>query len=274
MRLTDDFLFSQACLQDFVDCRRRFYLRYFKRLAWPAIETAPALESERLLEMGAIFHRMAQQSLLGISPQKLAELVDDPVLARWWGNFPELTLPEGSRHAEISFSAPLGEHRLVAKFDLLLVTAEGRGIIYDWKTSARRPKRPWIAERLQTRVYPYLLVQAGQHFNADQPFEPEAVEMVYWYAEHPGQPERFSYSTGQYQSDQAYLVGLAQTILDLDEEGFSLTADEKRCHFCVYRSLCDRGIVPGRVDESGEDLQDERDSELTLDFEQIAEIEY
>ena len=36
--LPPDFHFSQRSLQDYVDCRRRFQLRYLQHLAWPAVE--------------------------------------------------------------------------------------------------------------------------------------------------------------------------------------------------------------------------------------------
>ena len=47
---------------------------------------------------------------------------------------------------------------------------------------------------------------------------------------------------------------------------FSLTADEKRCAYCTYRSLCNRGVSAGSLS----DLWDESDDEvgLSLDFEQ------
>ena len=64
MRLIENFQFSQANLQDFVDCRRRFQLRYLQHIAWPAIESEPVLENERFLQQGARFHRMIQQHLL------------------------------------------------------------------------------------------------------------------------------------------------------------------------------------------------------------------
>ena len=40
--LPDDFHFSQGSLQDYVDCQRRFQLRYLMKLAWPAVDAEPA----------------------------------------------------------------------------------------------------------------------------------------------------------------------------------------------------------------------------------------
>ena len=107
---------------------------------------------------------------------------------------------------------------------------------------------PWLAQRLQTRVYPYLLVQAGAELNGGQPFAPEQVEMVYWFAEFPDRPERFVYNADQYAEDGALLAGLLEqvTVLSMGDESFPLTPDESKCRFCVYRSLCNRGIAAGR----------------------------
>src|SRR6185436_377609 len=112
-------LLSQSSLQDYVDCARRFQLRYVERLNYPAVESEPALENERHLREGEYFHRLVQQSLLGLPDDKLARLANSPNLERWWNNFtryrPEL---EGyALYPELGLSAPLGQYRLVAKYD-------------------------------------------------------------------------------------------------------------------------------------------------------------
>ncbi|MCP4541151.1 MAG: PD-(D/E)XK nuclease family protein, partial [Chloroflexi bacterium] len=66
MTLPADFQFSQASLQDYVDCPRRFQLRYVLRVAWPAPEAEPVLENERYLQQGAAFHRLVHQHALGL----------------------------------------------------------------------------------------------------------------------------------------------------------------------------------------------------------------
>ena len=50
--LPDDFSFSQASLQDFEVCRRRFYLRYVLGLRWPASPAEPIDEHERRVRWG------------------------------------------------------------------------------------------------------------------------------------------------------------------------------------------------------------------------------
>jgi hypothetical protein len=271
-----DFQFSQASLQDYVDCPRRFQLRYLLRLAWPALEAEPALESERHLQQGAAFHRLVHQHVLGIAPERLSNAVTDADLRRWWHNYLEHgpgDLP-ASRYPEVVLSAPAGGYRLVAKYDLVAVDASQRGVIVDWKTSRRQPRRRHLAERLQTRVYPYLLVRAGSHLNDGRPFEPEQVEMVYWFANFPGSPERFSYGAARYEADGAYLAALIGEIESLGDGDFPLTTQERHCRYCIYRSYCDRGARAGAMDEMDSDMAPEDLSQLDFDFEQIAEIEF
>ncbi len=288
--LPTDFQFSQGSLQDYVDCPRRFQLRYVQRVAWPAIKAEPALENERHLQQGAAFHRLIHQHVLGIAPERLSSMVTGEALRRWWYNYLEsgpVDLPAGGGYgnppySEVVLSAPVGHGqetdpgtgRLVARYDLIAVDVGRRAVIVDWKTSRRRPPRKWLAERLQTRVYLYLLVRAGFHLNGSQPFEPEQVEMVYWFANFPATPERFAYDTARYEADEVYLISLIEEITGLAEKKFPLTTQERHCNYCPYRSLCRRGVGAGVFDEMDGDLTPEDLSQLDFDFEQIAEIEF
>ena len=284
MNLPDDFQFSQGSLQDFVECRRRFYLRYIRRLAWPAVQSEPVLEFERYMQQGEQFHRMVQQHQVGVPLERLTPMAQGEELSRWWLNYLSHSgekgslqwLAEGSsqRYAEISLSVPVGSTRLVAKYDLLVVTSEGRAVIFDWKTARKRPRRQWLAAHLQTRVYPYLLVRAGAHLNQGRPFEPEQVEMVYWFANFPEQAERFPYNQNAFNSDGEYLAELISNVQQLEEAEFTLTTDGRRCAFCVYRSLCERGDQAGMLADYESEIEAGEGLELELDFEQIQEIEY
>jgi hypothetical protein len=251
-------------------------LRYVQQLAWPALDVEPALESERYLRQGAAFHRLAHQHALGIPADHLTKAADDANLRRWWRNYLESGLTDlpGTRYPEIVLSAPIAGYRLVARYDLVAVEPGRRAVIVDWKTSRRRHPRRWLEERLQTRVYPFVLVQAGSQIIDSQPPSPELVEMVYWFASFPADPERFSYAEGQYAADQAYLGKLITEIAGLSDEGFPLTQAERRCRYCRYRSLCRRGDVAGQLDEEMDDpgLGDTMD--VSLEFDQIAEILY
>jgi CRISPR/Cas system-associated exonuclease Cas4 (RecB family) len=284
MTLPEGFRFSQSSLQDFVDCRRRFQLRYIKRLSWPAIESEPIMQHERFIQRGGQFHHMVQQHLVGVSAQRLRDMLQDDDLARWWENYlqfqqklsglEDLELSAARRHPELSLSAPLAGYRLMAKYDLILVADNGNVVIIDWKTSPQQPNRNLLANRLQTQVYPYLFIAAGAHLNHGERLRPEALEMVYLYVEYPENPIRFSYSLDKFQKDQAYLQDLIKTIQHIPEDQFHLTTNEKHCNYCVYRSLCNRGVQAGSLEDLEFKLEAGEDSEVYLDFEQIAEIEF
>lgn len=271
-----DLQFSALSLQDYVDCPRRFQLRYVRRLAWPALEMEPPLESERHLQQGAAFHRLVHQHVLGFSPERLSDAVTGESLCRWWHNYlaqPPADLPP-CRYPELVLSGPVSGHRVVAKLDLIAVDAGKRAVIVDWKTSRKRPRRAWLAGRLQTRVYPFLLVRAGADLNGGQQIRPGQIEMVYWFADYPARPERFAYDAAQYQADEMYLAALIEEIKQRGNGDFPLTAQERRCRYCVYRSLCQRGVRAGAFGQAGDEPELDEGFDVALDFEQIAEIEY
>jgi CRISPR/Cas system-associated exonuclease Cas4 (RecB family) len=270
------FSFSQSSLQDYVDCNRRFQLRYIEQLQWPAVETAPVLENERRQLEGQQFHRMLQQYFLGLPAEKIAYMADNSGsqnLARWWGNFISagatgLAGLSGQKFLpEQALSAPLGKHRCMAKYDLIAVR-DGQAAIYDWKTYHKRPRDEWMAARLQTRVYQSLLVKAGAHLNGGQPFAPEQVSMIYWYADFPDEPARFDYDAARYKNDWDELSALISEISA--RQSFPLTADEKKCAYCSFRSFCERGVSAGEA----EDTEDRLDPGWDVNLEQIQEIEF
>ena len=269
--LPTSFTFSQSSLQDYVDCPRRFQLRYIEQLAWPAVEVEPALENERRQQEGQLFHRMVQQHLIGLSIEKLAHLANTPGLSRWWENYLnyKFDITGYAQSTELTLAAPVGTYRLLAKYDLIAVKPEEQAIIFDWKTYHKRPRDEWMAVRLQTRVYRALLVQAGAHLNGSTPFQPEQVQMVYWYADFPSEPARFPYNAVQYKRDWNSLTSLINEIGN--HRHFPLTDDEKKCAYCPYRSYCNRGAQAGLLDEMNDETKLES---IEVNFEQIQEIEF
>ena len=271
---------SQSSLQDYHDCPRRFELRYLQRLAYPAIETEPALENEKHQQEGEYFHRLVQQHLIGIPAEQIGKLANTDNLQRWWENYlnakdltglAHMTLRGDltGLHAEVTLSAPLGKFRLVAKYDLIAID-KNKVTIYDWKTYRKRPKNEWLAVRWQTRVYRALLVQAGAHFNNGKPFEPEQIEMIYWFADFPTEPARFIYTADQYKRDWDALIKIADEIINAS--GFPLTDDVSKCNYCPYRSYCNRGIRAG--DAADAELETEAEELFDINFEQIGEIAF
>ena len=264
---------SQSSLQDYNDCPRRFELRYLEQLAYPAIETEPALENEKHQQEGEYFHRLAQQQLIGIPAEQVAKFANTENLQRWWDNF----LPFSQtglasltrRHAETTLSAPLGKFRLVAKYDLIGFDHD-KVYIYDWKTYRKRPKNEWLAIRWQTRVYRALLVQAGKHFNGGKPIQPEQIEMIYWFPDFPNDPARFAYKADQFKRDWDALTKLADEIATASS--YPKTDEVSKCSYCPYRSYCNRGVRAGDALEA--ELETEAEELFDINFEQIGEIEF
>jgi hypothetical protein len=267
-------LLSQSSLQDYVDCSLRFKLRYLERLSYPAMESEPALENEQHQEEGEYFHRLIQQYLIGIPKEQITRLAHSENLQKWWANFLADPLLQDVQRGtglftESNLSAPLGRHRLLAKYDLIVVK-DGKATIFDWKTYRKRPRNEWLATRAQTRVYRSLLVRAGAHLNQGQAFTPEQVEMIYWFADFPGEHARFVYNSAQYQRDWDWLTKLSEEIDSASS--FPPTEDRQKCVFCTYRSYCERGIRAGAwADVEAESTADEL---FDVNFEQIGEISF
>jgi CRISPR/Cas system-associated exonuclease Cas4 (RecB family) len=269
MPLPVDFHFSQGSLHDFLACPRRFQLRYIDRMAWPAVEAEPYLERELHLKRGALFHRLAEQKLKGIPAEALAPLAETSGLNAWWQAFLafEAQLPAGDRLVETALTTRLGEHRLIARYDLLIRSPDGRIHIFDWKTSGLRPKSDRLQTDIQTRLY---LLMAAETSPGTRP---ETIDMTYWFTAFPGEPEIIPYSAAQYQRDRTDLFTLIDQIAKAPPESFILTPDEKQCRFCVYRSYCERGTGAGITSESGEDDPEGYDPD-SFDFSQAAEVAF
>lgn len=276
MAIQQPFVFSQASLQAYVDCPRLFDLRYLRGLEWPTSDDSPTLERERRRRSALEFHRMVARECAGVDPDLLSRMADDPDLAHWWANYrayPPRGLPP-NRQAEVTLSAPLVGDRLIATYDVLAVAPGQRALIVDWKTYARRPDRALLAARLQTRVYSYLFTRAGYELNGGVPPQPHRVEMVYWFAEFPEQPERFPYSTAQFEADQLYLEALVESIRARPDEDFPQAEQSARCSYCEFAPVCDRYSRHNVGIELDSEAESDVEPDVSFDFAQIAEIAY
>ena len=265
-----------------MDCAQRFKLRYLDRLSYPAPETEPTVENEKHQQEGEYFHRLIQQHLIGIPAEQIAKFANTANLQRWWDNFqhsPELSalrnmIAERRKdlsglYTESTLSAPLGKYRLLAKYDLIAIQ-DGKALIYDWKTYRKRPRNEWLAARMQTRVYRALLVQASAHLNNGKPFEPEQIEMIYWFPDFPDEPARFPYTSAQFQRDWDSLLKLSEEVASASS--YPLTEDRQKCLFCTYRSYCERGIRAGESEQAEAEM--EAEELFDVNFEQIGEIAF
>jgi len=275
MILPADFQFSQNNLQDYVDCARRFELRHLIKLAWPAPQTDPVRLAEEDMRLGNRFHHLVHQHHIGLTATTLEP--DEPRLQTWWQGYLDHAphnLP-GQHLPEFTLGVPFGNHRLVAKFDLLCLVPGESLVIVDWKTSQRRPSRSTLQERMQTKLYRLLLLEGGSYLNEDQPVRPDQIKMIYWFANDPQTPEKLDYSLAQAEADRAEIRNRIEEICHLCtlEQPFPLTLEERRCAYCNYRSLCNRGKRAGD-DTEFDDWELLAEPPITLDFDQIGEIAF
>jgi CRISPR/Cas system-associated exonuclease Cas4 (RecB family) len=270
MNWPDDFIFSQSALQDYVDCPRRFELRYVREVQWPALETQSVLEQEATMQRGQTFHHLLHQHALGVPAEAIEATIRDGEMRVWWDAYlrwQAANLP-AEREPEITLTAALDERLLMAKYDLIARRDDGAMLIVDWKTG--KSKRPsTLAPRMQTLVYPVVLALAGDWLNGGAPIAPDRIKMIYWFAEDARAVE-FTLSAEKLAADTQRLSDMLREIAARFE--FPLTPDERHCRFCVYRSLCERGETAGRLDEMSE--EDELATEVSLDLDALEEIAF
>jgi hypothetical protein len=274
MTLPDDFVFSQNNLQDFVDCPRRFQLKYLLKTAWPAPVSEPLEEHDRLIDLGSRFHMMAHRYFLGIPEEMISRHVTDEDLLSWWNAFLSnrpADMP-ALRQPEVTLSMPFAGYRLTAKIDLLAVEKGKRAVIYDWKTTHQEPRPRFVKDRFQSLVYPLLVITTGGALNDYKPFDPSQVSMVYWYPAYPEKSVTLAFEPDWATHTEVTLTRLIRQAADMKTEIFPLTVDDAKCKFCRYRSLCERGTTAGRMDEEEDTEQEE--SLLDINFDDIQGIAF
>lgn len=276
MPLSKNFIFSANNLQDYVDCPRRFELKYILKQNWPAITSQPVLEMENKIQMGNRFHQLANQYLTGISGDVLENSIDDPELKLWFNRFQKyikssLNFPHFS---EFTVFLSFEGFRLIAIFDFISLTDIHKMMIGDWKTSSRLPNKEFYFQSIQSYLYPFIAYETRVNlFPQASTLQPEDLFMEYWF---PGFPENTitrEYSTTSHTSSRELISSLISEIAQKELGTFEKTPNDKRCVYCQYRSLCERGIQAGKLEDAEDDS--ESDSRFdSLDFDQIEEIAF
>jgi hypothetical protein len=166
---------------------------------------------------------------------------------------------------------------------MIAAEPDGRVVIMDWKTSARRAEPEQLRTRLQSIVYPYVLVEAS-HTLPFGPVRPEQVEMRYWFAAAPDNPVILRYDGYQHDRNRDHLQTMLADLLSRNgEEEFpkvpDTPANRKRfCNYCIYRSRCERGSRPGLLEEidtgDGVDPADLDETLLDYSIESVTELAF
>lgn len=252
---------TQLHIRDFLDCPRRFELRYLASFVWP--EPPYTLATEQAFDRGREFHRLLERRFLALDAQP--EAIDDPVIRSWWDAFQGsgLSIPDGERFAELSLVVPEGGHQLLGRFDLLVITpasGEITATIFDWKTSKPRDVN-WLRRAWQTRLYLALLAEGGHRLvpGRTEKLDPDHLAMTYWYVGDPGAPRTVRYSREQHAQNWGEIQ---QIIGEIEQRRAAaewyLTDNWTRCRECAFQAYCGRsGDDPTHANDDindGDDL--------------------
>jgi len=269
------FTFSAYKLQDYMDCERRFELKHILKQSWPAIQSEPVQILEQQMHLGEQFHLTAQQFFSNIPEEFIEKQIENDQLAVWWKNFLMFSrnFLNETHFAEYRIGFNLKEIRLTAIYDLFVIEDNNNKFkIIDWKTNKKRPNSNNLRQTIQSRLYPLLLVLNGERFKNSKQIDPQQIEMIYWFSNFPDEPEIIQYSGHQFQEDLDFIRSLINKISLKNLGEFLKTEKIVSCNFCKYRSLCERGVSAGVLDEIN--LEFWQEQIMDIDFSIIGEVEF
>lgn len=276
MPLGKDFFFSANNLQDYLDCPRRFELKYILKQSWPAVSSQPVQEMEYRIQTGNRFHKVVHQYLSGIPSNVLENSIDDPDLKVWFIKFLEFIKPylNFPHFSEFTLTMPFEGFRLIAVFDFITLTGDKKILITDWKTTTYDPRGELYLQSIQSFLYPFIAFETRGHiFTQADLLHQEDISMKYWFPAFPEKTIALENSDARHATSQEVLSSMICEIAKKEPGTFEKTANDKRCAYCQYRSLCERGVQAGKVI----DAKDEPGNESwidNIDFDQIEEIAF
>lgn len=233
----DNFYFSQNALSTFITCNLKFRRRYIDGLYWPKLWDGQE-DLREAIELGNQFHLLAQRYYEGLEDDIPPDHPQAEKLSRWMTELKSFIplIPGNTYLPEHELRMTKKDIRLVAKFDLVVFTPDKKAVIYDWKTYRKTRKRSFLESQVQTRVYPYVLAEAGGIYVPG--IKPEDVAMIYWHPEHMKDGIRFSYSSSRHFQNEKFLFDMIRDIQSRAYDDFLATPDENYCRTCEYRPLC------------------------------------
>ena len=227
---------TQTQISAYEKCRRFFFLKYIRRLAWP-VGKADA----RNMKQGEIFHLLVRQLTLGFPEETLLIPDGDEKIRLWIDNFCREKPLAAFDHvlAEKEVSSFYSDVLWLGKFDALAVH-DDRLSIFDWKTTAVRPDPEKYRYSPQTRLYRFLaricgprLLGAGLH-----EIPAENIEMIYWFPEFPDLKISLPYSEEAYQEDLTYMRLKAHEMSSALEADYPECDKPRICSRCDYFAYC------------------------------------
>jgi len=268
------FSFSAKKLQDYLDCERRYELKYILNQSWPAVACEPILEIESNIKKGNEFHFLIHQYFSGIPSGILLDTIHDNSMKKWFANFLlfQESLKAVTCFSEFSLSAQIRENKLTAIYDLIFLNEDQDVWIIDWKTSHAKPKKSALTSKIQSILYPFILNEVLDEIFPKMNISPEKISMRYWYPSSPNEDVIFPYGQSVHQENRVFLENVINEIQGKETGEYKLTKDEKKCRFCPYRSLCKHGITTSNLLELEENNLDE--SDLSTMYDQLPEISF
>ena len=260
-------------LQDYIDCPHRFKLRYILKQFWPSEPVDLSHEFEENIRRGQRFHQMAYQFLSGIPKDQILALDMDSTLRVWFSAFLDLveTLPIKKKYTEETLVASFKGKRLQARYDLLYADGNGSLTIIDWKTTRVKPDKNTLRNRLQTILYPFILAESACALFTELNNPTYKITMRYWYANHPKKNVEFLYDENLHIQHSNYLSEIISEILSTKSDNFSKTDDKKRCKYCTYRTLCERGNTAGALNDEVD--EESLFNDFSLDFDNFSDFQ-
>lgn len=258
---------TQLHIRHFLDCPRRFELRYLAPFTWP--EAPYTLDTEQAFDRGRYLHRLLERHFLELHPE--AQATEDAIVQTWWDAFSRsgIHIPAGRRLPELSLAASAGGHQLFGRFDLLVLSPqpddEVSATVFDWKTSKPRDVA-WLSRAWQTRLYLALLAEGGHTLVAGrtQKLDPDRLAMVYWYVAEPHAPRVIRYSRTLHEQNWGEITRIVAAIDQAQASGlFPLTEDWSRCRGCAFQAYCGRQTAGTLWPDTGD--EDDLDGESETD---------
>ncbi|MEM9804104.1 MAG: PD-(D/E)XK nuclease family protein [Cyanobacteria bacterium P01_D01_bin.56] len=243
---------SQTHLALLETCPRRFQYIFDQSLTVPSNS-----DGKDAALWGNQFHLMMHQQALGLPIEVLAAENADMAakvnaLRRHAPHLFQAGSGETFRQSEHQRTLALNGYVFTVVYDLLVLTAN-TGLIVDWKTYLKPPKRQYLANDWQTRLYLYVLAETSE-------LAPEQLTMSYWFVRHqdeqgkdlPPSDYRFAYSLQQHDRTRQELLRLTETLSLLRQASmFPKTDYRDRCLYCPFQIRCqrvDRAELPVDLD--------------------------
>jgi hypothetical protein len=236
------FDYSQNALSTYTSCQLKFRRRYLDALYWPRPITGQ-------VELGQSFHILCQRYFT--SGQHSCE----GQLHKWMDLIVKFRPPDTNQlflpEQELRYRAE--GLRLVAKYDLLVLSDTERVFIYDWKTEKRQHTESYLEKTFQTCIYRFLMARAGNPY-WEREIKPSDIVMVYWNPRFPESPVTLAYNEKQYRRDESRLRQIISGIEGKDRNSFWPTTEEKVCRTCEYAPLCEKGTTATPSYQEEEDI--------------------